>query len=643
MYYSTNEMKSGFKIFVFGIFGLISGIMNAQDATITVNAITAKKAVSPYIYGRNNNFATSFGSTGATTAEINTAKEAGLRIARENGGNNATKYNWRLKLSSHPDWYNNVYSRDWDNMAKTIVAGIPDLQVMWAFQLIGKTASNKNNNFNDWGYNQSQWWSGVAQNLAGGGTLNAAGGSVATVNGNTALYTKDWPADSTTAILTKWFGNGGLGLNSSNFQYWNMDNEPEIWSGTHDDVMPTQLAATAFMDRYFAVAKKARALYPNIKLCGPVCANEWQWYKWGSETLNINGKYYSWLEYFIKRVADEQKASGIRLLDVLDIHWYPGETANADVVQLHRIFYDKTYVYPGANGIKTINGGWDTSQNKEYIFQRISDWLTTYFGTNHSIGLGLSESGIESTNANVNSVLYASMLGTFANNGVELFTPWSWKVGMYETLHLFSRYAQEYSVSSSSTLDNTVSAYTTINATADSMTVILVNRDVTTTRSAKVNLSGFSVTNGSYNTLQISSLPSTETFVSHSNNALKKSTVVLNSNSFTISLPALSTTAIILKSVTTGIKGVTEGINLECFPGTSAGVMKIRCNIKLNSDTEIQLFNTNGKYLKGCDISAINEHEAELNTSSLSPGIYFIKLQQKQISAVTRFLVNPAN
>ena len=95
MYYSTNEMKSGFKIFVFGIFGLISGIMNAQDATITVNAITAKKAVSPYIYGRYNNFATSFGSTGATTAEINTAKEAGLRIARENGGNNATKYNWR--------------------------------------------------------------------------------------------------------------------------------------------------------------------------------------------------------------------------------------------------------------------------------------------------------------------------------------------------------------------------------------------------------------------------------------------------------------------------------------------------------------------------------------------------------------------
>lgn len=636
-------MKSAIKIIVISFFILIARIINAQDATINVNATIGIKAVSPYIYGRNNNFTTSFGSTAATDAEINTAKEAGLRIARENGGNNSTKYNWRLKLSSHPDWYNNVYTRDWDNMAKTIVTGIPDMQVMWAFQLIGKVASNKNNNFNDWAYNQSKWWSGVTQNLAGGGTVNATGGNVATVNGNTALYTKDWPADSTTAILTKWFGTGGLGLNSSNFRYWNMDNEPEIWSGTHDDVMPTQLSATAFMDRYFAVAKKARALYPNIKLCGPVCANEWQWYKWGSETLNINGKYYSWLEYFIKRVSDEQKASGIRLLDVLDIHWYPGETANADVLQLHRIFYDKTYVYPGANGIKTINGGWDTSQNKEYIFQRINDWLKTYFGENHGIGIGLSESGIESTNANVNSVLYASMLGTFANNGVELFTPWSWKVGMYETMHLFSKYAQEYSVSSSSSLENTVSAYSTINATVDSMTIILVNRDVASNRTAKVNLSGFNVDNGSYNTLQISSLPTTETFVSHTNNALKKSTVALSSNSFTISLPALSTTAIVLKTTTTDLKSVDKDTELLCFEGTSAGMFKIRSSIQFNDDSYIQLFDSNGKQINECKVTVLNENEAELNTTSIKTGIYFLKVQQKQLSAVARFLVKPRN
>jgi hypothetical protein len=54
------------------------------------------------------------------------------------------------------------------------------------------------------------------------------------------------------------------------------------------------------------------------------------------------------------------------------------------------------------------------------------------------------------------------------------------------------------------------------------------------------------VANGNYQTLQLSSLPSTETFVSHTQNALKTGTVAVNSNSVTITVPALSTTAILL-------------------------------------------------------------------------------------------------
>ena len=66
--------------------------MPAQDAVITIDTSKDRKQVSPYIYGRNNNFAQSFGTNTASEAEIALAKEAGLRIARENGGNNSTKY-----------------------------------------------------------------------------------------------------------------------------------------------------------------------------------------------------------------------------------------------------------------------------------------------------------------------------------------------------------------------------------------------------------------------------------------------------------------------------------------------------------------------------------------------------------------------
>ena len=616
-----------------------SSALFSQDVVVTVNATDGKKIVSPYIYGRNGSFSNSFGTV-TSSSDITLFKEAGLRLARENGGNNATKYNWRKKISSHPDWYNNVYDHDWDNLSNYIMTNVPDMQVMWSFQLIGKVASNKNNNFNDWSYNMSQWWSGCSQNLAGGGVVNTSGGSIATVNGNPLLYTMDWPADSTTEVLNHWFGPKGIGLNSNNFRYWNMDNEPEIWSGTHDDVMPAQLAATAFMDKYFAVAKKARALFPGIKLCGPVTANEWQWYKWGSETLNINGKYYSWLEYFIKRVADEQKATGIKLLDVLDIHWYPGESTDVDVLQLHRIFYDKTYDYPGANGLKSINGGWDNTQTREYIFQRINDWLTLYFGANHGITIGLSESGINSSNANVNSVLYASMLGTFASNGVELYTPWTWKTGMWETLHLFSRYAKNQSVKTASTLENMVSGYTTLSDNADSMTVMLVNRDLTSSHKVTVNLSGFSVANETYNTLQLAALPANETFVSHASNALKKNTITVSGNSFSIVLPPVSTTAVILKATASAVDSPHAlSKDVALFPNPVKECLSIAIGSQTRALTEIAVYSQEGKLVvtSQCDYDGCAP--MKININKLDNGVYHLKIKNTVFSGGGSFCV----
>lgn len=612
----------------------------AQNVTIQVNANEGRQPVSPYIYGRNNNFSGSMSSP-TSAANLSLYKDAGLRFARENGGNNATKYNWRRKISSHPDWYNNVYSNDWDYSSKSIQTNIPYMQTMFAFQLIGKVASNKNNNFNDWAYNQAQWWSGINQNLAGGGQVNPSGGSKALVEGNPNLYLMDFNADSTTGILDHWFAAGGMGLNNNNFRYWSMDNEPEIWNGTHDDVMPTQLLATVFMDKYFAVAKAARHRFPGIKLTGPVPANEWQWYKWGSETLKINGTNYCWLEYFIKRVADEQKATGIRLLDVLDIHWYPSESSDADVLQLHRIFYDKTYVYPGANGVKTITGGWDTSQTKEYIFQRLNDWLTKHFGANHGITLGLTECAFSSSNPNITSVLYASILGTFANNGVELFTPWSWQTGMWETMHLFSRYAKGIRVNSTSSLETMVSAYTSVNNNNDSMTVVLVNRDLTASRTVTVNITGFQAIEGSNATSRISALPSTETFKSHSNNALKSSNVNVSNNSFTIALPPLSTTAVILKAIGTGIRNP-EGVGeqtLKLYSSPENESIQISYDSEMPMVSNVTVYDQSGKFVSKYHWGNSGQTPLTISTSKYHEGIYIIKVTNRNFSKVGKFVV----
>lgn len=605
----------------------------AQDVSITVNATANKRKVSPYIYGRNNTF----------DKPSRFYKDAGLRFSRMNGGNNATKYNWRKKISSHPDWYNNVYDNDWDKSAKTVSTTYPDMQQMYAFQLIGRVASSKNYNFNDWGFNQSKYWFGLGQNLAGGGLVNTTdtlNGSKALKEGDINLYTQEWPADSTVNILNHWFGENGLGLNKNQFYYWSMDNEPDVWNGTHDDVMKTLISASAFMDRYIEIAKKARALFPEIKICGPVTTSEWQWYKWGNESIRINGIYYSWLEYFIKRCADEEKASGVRVLDVVDLHNYPwAKNGDVDALQLHRMYYDTKYVYAGANGLYTINGGWDTSLNKEYIFKRLNDWLTKYFGANNGITLGVSEWSPASSDPNVASVVYGSHLGTFANNGVELFSPWSWCNGMWETLHLYSRYAKNNSVSSKSSLESTVSAYTTVNDATDSMTVIIVNRDMSSARNVTVNLNEFSVTDGSYSTLQLSSLPSAETFVSHTKNALKANSVTVNSNSFSITVPSLSTTAVILlKSTSTGVQEIkSQTDDIKVYPNPATDKIEVSINSNVAELTEVAILDQSGRKIQTLETYYNGYSPLTMNVSALSGGFYLLSVKNSHYSSTSKF------
>ena len=529
---------------------LFTGNSIAQEVTVNINAYVAKKSISPYLYGKNNSLSDQSVGTNdpLTAAEWQYLRDLGITFFRENGGNNATKYNWRRKLSSHPDWYNNVYHHDWDYSALSLQTHIPSAQGMWAFQLAGKAAKTNGVNFNDWNYNHSQWWTGCRQNLCGGGTVNPDGGETALVDGNPSLYLEDWNADSTTGILDHWFGSGGVGLNPAKIQYWSMDNEPEIWNGTHDDIWPDQPAAEEFMQQYFEVAKKARAKYPGIKLVAPVPANEWQWYNWNGNKVSYKGKEYVWLEYFILRLAEEQQASGIRLIDVLDIHFYPGETGASDIVQLHRVFFDTTYIYPGANGVKRSgSGSWDASLTREYIFKRCNDWLIKYMGPDHGITFSVSETSIaKRDNPNLTASWYASMLGEFSRQGVEIFTPWDWSTGMSEIVHLFSHFSQEYFIPATSSEELYVSAYPTTNYAGDTMTVFLVNRHLADTRNVDLNINGFTIKDGTCELYTLSGLPSYETFVSHTSNALKQSEVQASQNHVNLTLAPLSVSALVI-------------------------------------------------------------------------------------------------
>ena len=549
--------------FTVAAFGTLFAVSPTLAIDITVDANAGIKKISPYLYGRNID-KISDGDAEVTEEEsafINQMLEAGIHMLRANNGNNATRYNWRHKMTVHPDWYNNVYSHDWAITAQKVLDKMPGVDAMYAFQLTGYTASSTDYNFPDWNWKQEHGtYATQTFDLAGGGEVSEDGKTLIKA-GDPSLYNMEWPADSTVAIIPHW--KDELKFDMSRFKYWSMDNEMEIWRGTHSD-LDLPVTGDFLVERYIDVAKKARAQWKDIKLTGPVAANEWQWCSVSSYNKEDRPKgedrNYCWLEYFIMKVAEEQKKSGVRLLDVFDIHWYPTEKDYESRVNWHRVMFDTTYNYPGANGIKMVGGNWDNKITKEYIFVRINQWLEKYFGKDHGITLGITETSIIDNDPMVTALIYASFLGTMQDNGVEIFTPWTWGDGMYETVHLFSRYGHPNRVQSTSSNDSLVSAYSSISNKGDSLTVIFVNRAEKDAQDIDLNLANFA-SDGTVKTLTLQDLKG-ETFVSHTSNALKENAVEAKTqggtttatsysiNRFKMTLPAKSITAVLLTTTT---------------------------------------------------------------------------------------------
>jgi len=185
-------------------------------------------------------------------------------------------------------------------------------------------------------------------------------------------------------------------------------------------------------------------------------------------------------------------------------------------------------------------------------------------GVNNGVDLAVTETAIASKDPNVQAVWYASTLGEFMKNGVEIFTPWSWEVGMWETIHLFSRYNQANYVEAISQNETLISAYPSVNNSKDSISVILVNRSLTNKNQVNLNFTGYIVADGNYTMLSLSNLTNTETFVSHTKNALVKTYLTAKSNQINVELAPLSVNSIVITGLSTSVK---SALKINSFQG----------------------------------------------------------------------------
>ncbi|MDP9036202.1 MAG: glycoside hydrolase family 44 protein [Myxococcota bacterium] len=100
-----------------------------------------------------------------------------------------------------------------------------------------------------------------------------------------------------------------------------LDNEPDLWSATHAEVHPNPVTYAELSRRSIDYAAAVKAVSPGAPVWGPANYG-WQGFVdlQGASDAKANGDF---LVYWLEQMKAAESVAGKRLIDGLDLHWYP--------------------------------------------------------------------------------------------------------------------------------------------------------------------------------------------------------------------------------------------------------------------------------------------------------------------------------
>ena len=99
-----------------------------------------------------------------------------------------------------------------------------------------------------------------------------------------------------------------------------LDNEPDLWSSTHAEVHPNAATYAEMVQKSTAYATAIKNVMPSTLVFGPVNYG-FNGYVNLQNAPDANGRDF--LNYYLQQMKQAEQTAGNRLLDVLDVHWYP--------------------------------------------------------------------------------------------------------------------------------------------------------------------------------------------------------------------------------------------------------------------------------------------------------------------------------
>jgi hypothetical protein len=214
-----------------------------------------------------------------------------------------------------------------------------------------------------------------------------------------------------------------------------LDNEPDIWASTHSRIWTRKPGYADIIDNNIAYATAIKAVAPKALVFGPASYG-WMGFRTFQGAADANGRDF--LDTYLDAMHSAESTKGHRLLDVLDVHWYPearGDnvrvTENKDTpgldearIQAPRSLWDPGYV----------EQSWieDTINHQPIqLIPRIQTQIAQHYpGTR----LSFSEYNYGGNNHISGAIAQADVLGVFGRYG--LFAACNWGIGPKDTAEL---------------------------------------------------------------------------------------------------------------------------------------------------------------------------------------------------------------
>jgi hypothetical protein len=433
---------------------------------------------------------------GLAFADAPTIAELGVTVNRW-GGNGTTLYNWQLDVGNTAnDWYfenipNNVGDPTYGSPAYKSAADQffmtnhgAGIDTLFVVPTIGWTAKDRVESHpytcgfpvSIYGPQQSTdpYDSNCGNGMDPGGTAimgNAANDAIAAP----PSFEAQWLAHLTAVYGTS--SSGGV-------RYYSLDNEMMLWDSTHRDVHPNPVTYDEVWQATMNYAPIIRSADPGATILGYGSWGVLDLWDSGVDTKNNNsadqmahgGQLLA--PWYLAQLAAYESAHGTRLVDCLDIHYYP---QGGDSLENTASLWDPTYHDP------SWIDGWLGEPVR--LLPRVSEWIAAnYPGTGMCITeYNFNLSDMDNPNA---ALAEADVLGIFGKYGVRLATYWTtpidsggkhaaaWGMQLMRNYDGAGGHFADVSVGAGSSIPG-VAIYGATTSAGDAVTVLLINKNDT--------------------------------------------------------------------------------------------------------------------------------------------------------------------